>query len=63
MSWLNLMKTFLRLLVVFGLLDLLVAAVEFFSGNAVSAKVILGVIVLAIGSTGLYLMKSRAQDQ
>lgn len=51
------MKTFLRLLIVFGLLDLLVAAIEFLSGNSVSAKVILGVIVLAIGLTGLYFMK------
>lgn len=51
------MKTFLRLLIVFGLLDLLVAAIEFLSGESVSAKVILGVIVLVIGSTGLYFMK------
>lgn len=51
------MTIFLRLLVVFGLLDLHVAAIKFFSGHEVSAKVILGVISLVIGATGLYLMK------
>ena len=52
------MKTFLRLLVVFGLLDLLVAAIEFIRGDPVSAKVILGIIVLTIGSSGLFLMRT-----
>ena len=52
------MKTFFRLLIVFGILDGIVAAIEFIRGDPISPKIILGVICLLVGSTGLFVIKA-----
>ncbi len=51
------MKTFLRILVVFGIIDMVVAVVEAVAGNPVSAKIFLGFVCLVIGVGGLFLLK------
>lgn len=51
------MKVFLRLLVVFGIIDLVVASVEVISGTPVSGKVILGAVCLGVGIGGLLVLK------
>lgn len=56
------MKIFFRILVVFGILDVIVAVIEVVSGNSVSSKIILGLVCLAIGIGGLWLLKLRAKS-
>lgn len=50
------MKTLFRLFVVFGILDLIVVAIEFIGGYPISAKIILGLACLIVGIVGLAVL-------
>lgn len=57
------MRIFFRLLVVLGILNLSVEVIDFFVGNPLSGQGILAVILLFLGSAGLYLIKSLQPGQ
>lgn len=50
------MKTLFRLFVVFGILDIVVVAIEYFGGHPISAKIILGLVCLIVGIVGLTVL-------
>ena len=52
------MKIFFRLFIVFGLLDIVVVAAEYFGGYKISGKIILGLISLSVGFIGLLILKT-----
>ncbi len=56
------MKTLLRIFVVFGTLDLIVAGLSLVRGEAVSGKVILGFGFLIVGSTGLFILNRIGKE-
>ncbi len=55
-AFLRCVQTFLRIVVVFAILNLLVLVISLFAGIAVSAQIVLDIIVLIIGFGGLYLL-------
>lgn len=56
-TFLRCVKTFLRIVVVIAILNLLVLIISLFTGYPLSAQILLDVIVLIIGFGGLYLIK------
>ena len=50
------MKVFFRLLVVFGILDVVVSIALYFYTFQMPPKIILGFILLATGSAGLFIL-------
>lgn len=56
------MRTLFRIFVVFGILDLIVVAIEYFGGYPISAKIILGFGFLIVGILGLIVLGRSGKE-
>jgi hypothetical protein len=53
------MKVLFRLLIIFGLIDLLVSFIESFYLSQVPSKLLIGIVCLCIGTIGLFVLRLR----
>lgn len=53
------MKVLFRLLIIFGLIDLLVSFIESFYLSKVPSKLLIGIVCLCIGTIGLLILRLR----